>query len=143
MTIKKSISIAYLSLFFILWLSCGNNHNGHMNNRMMGNGQMGSGDMMGEQQGINSDSMGSAGQCMTGQGQTPSGSRGMQQPLTMDLARQRAEEYLQKTGNESLRIGKGIERKNDFEFPLIRTSDGSHAARLLVNKSTGAVNSQR
>ncbi len=136
MLLKNLIFIAMLAGISLLSLSCGNDHHGDMHDEMMEGGHMGSGGMMG-------DTMGSSGKEMMGERQMQANGQNMQQPLTLAQARQRAEEYLQNTGNRSLKIGKGADLGDEYEFPLTRKSGGSRVASLLVNKSTGEVRSQR
>jgi hypothetical protein len=134
--LRKMISACFVAGIFLLVFSCNNNSHGNRHGRMMEGGRMGSGSMMG-------DSMASGRQGMEGYGQNQPGSENVQQPLTLDQARQKAEEYLHSTGNTALEIGKGSAQGKDYEFPLIRKSDGSQVASLLVKKSTGEVVSQR
>ncbi len=143
MQTKKLIFVVILAVVPLLVLSCGNDHHGDMGDGMMEDGHMGSGGMMGDRQDMMGDTMGSGQGGMMGNGQMQSSDQRMQQPLTMEQARQRAEEYLENTGNTSLKIGQGTDRVEEYEFPLIRTSDGDRVASLLVNKSTGKIHSQR
>lgn len=143
MQVKRLIFIGIVAVVPLLILSCGNDHHGDMGDGMMEDGHMGSGGMMGDRQGMMGDTMGSGQGGMMGGGQMQSDGQRKQQALTMEQARQRAEEYLQNTGNTSLKIGAGTDRANEYEFPVIRTSDGSRVASLLVNKTTGKIRSQR
>lgn len=143
MMLKKMIFIGIVAGIPFLLLRCNNDNHSSMHDRMMEDGHMGSGGMMGDRQGMRGDTVGSGQQEMMGNSQRQAGSQGIQQPLTLGQAQQRAEEYLLNTGNTSLKIGEGIDRGNEYEFPLTRKSDGERVASLLVDKSTGEVRSQR
>ena len=136
-------SIGMIILILNLFLGCGNDPRGNMNGGMMRDGNIGSGRMMKNGQGTKSDTSGIGQQGMMDNEQVQRSSENKQKPLNLEQARQRAEEYLKNTGNTTLKIGEGRDEGNEYEFPLERKSDDSQIARILVDKSTGKIRSQK
>jgi len=142
---EKAIRGLILALLLI-FAACGNNSHENMHDRMMRGGQMGNGGMMGGGQNTMGDSAVSRqGGMMGGSqgGQQLGASRNFQQNIDDKKAYEFAQEYLQSTGNTAYKIGKSSERDGEFEFPLIRMSDGSRVAGLFVDKKTGKVRSAK
>ena len=146
MSFKNSTLIVLIGMVIgisNLFLNCGNDPHGNRDGGMMRDGHMGHGRMMGNGQGMKIDTSGTGQQGMMGNEQVQPGKEKMQQSLTLEQARQRAEEYLQNTGNTTLKIGPGKAKGNEYEFPLERKSDDTPIARILVDKSTGKIRSQK
>ncbi len=90
------------------------------------NGMMGRGGMMGSY---------GAGQC----GANTAGYGDNTTPITIDEAKGSVEQYLEKTGNNDLKIAEVLQFENNFYAGIKEKSTDKYAFELLVNKYTGAV----
>lgn len=133
-SLKEKTIWGLVLAFVFIFAACGSNSNENRNDRMMRGGQMGNGGMMGGGQ----NRMGSS-----RAGRQSGESRNFQQNINEKKAYELAQAYLQSTGNTAYKIGKSSERDGEFEFPLIRKSDGSRVAGLFVDKKTGKVRSAK
>ncbi|MCX9011966.1 MAG: PepSY domain-containing protein [Candidatus Methanoperedens sp.] len=113
-------------------------------NGMMGNGggMMGTGGMMGSGTGYGRGMMGGDG----GYGSNHCGGYGTQgsnaanaTPLTIEQAKDAAEQYLASAGNADLALAEVMEFNNHFYADVKEKSTGTHAFELIVNRYTGAV----
>ncbi len=60
-------------------------------------------------------------------------------PITIEKAKESAEQYLASTGNADLKLSEVIEFDNNFYAGVKEQSTGTHAFELLMDKYTGAV----
>ncbi len=101
-------------------------------NNMISNGMMGgSGNNM-----MGNGMMGGAGTCI---GYTGNGYDAQAAPLTIDKAKETAEQYLVSTGNTDLALSEVIEFGNNFYAGVKEKSTDMNAFELMVNKYTGKV----
>ncbi len=111
------------------------NYGGIMNGYGPGNGMMGSygGGMMGNYRSTTGDTGGCGGYG------TPQGYGENATPITIEKAKESAENYLASTGNDDLQLSEVMEFNNHFYAEVKEKSTGVHAFELLVNRYTGAV----
>ncbi len=126
----------------------GNNMMGGNGNNMMSNGMMGGNgpgnNMMSNGMGGNGPGnnmmgngmMGGAGTCI---GYTGNGYDAQATPITIDKAKEAADQYLVSTGNTDLELSEVIEFDNNFYAGVKEKSTDMNAFELLVNKYTGKV----
>ena len=126
-------AIWMLVAMIIAVTSCNSNQNQHHRN-MLNDDHMGGGMMQRQSGRPGSSHQGErigAGQQLAGESGTP------------EQARLLAQHYLESTGNTSFILGKGRETDSSFSFPLLRQSDSSRVASLIVDKQTGVVSSRK
>lgn len=113
-----------------------------MGSRMMGPGMMGNGMMergygMGPGMMYGGRGMGPGMMMHRGQGMGyQMGQQGMQKNVEEDDARQMVNNYLESTGNPNLKLGKIVDKGDNFEAE-VETKDGSLVDNILVDKKTG------
>ncbi len=67
------------------------------------------------------------------------GNPGDGEPLTLDEATRRAEEYIRSLNNDDLALAEVMAFENNFYAEVAEESTGTHAFELLIHRYTGAV----
>lgn len=104
-----------------------------------GSGMMGTGGIMGSGAGYGRGMMGgndAGGYCGAG---AAGGYGANATPITIEKARDAAEQYLASTGDSDLKLSEVMEFDNNFYAGVKEKSTGTHAFELLVNKYNGNV----
>lgn len=142
MELKNALMTGIILVTSSVLFTCGQNYSNNGHGDMMNDGHMGGGSMM-DRQDARQGNGGMTGGGMQGQQGGISEQPDPAGTLDRSDARQQAADYLESTGNTNYFIGEGTEQSNAFVYPILRQADSSRVATLIVDRSTGQVQSER